>query len=232
MIQKETTIDTKMAGQDSSYYQPGRGLPPYLLSRNYADSGTDSDGASRIFAESSCSMTSDKDSESSSVSHMPRTFSYMSTSSSFTWSDTTSISTAPSTFQYDTSSMFHSTEDETRTVRSETFSMVTENSSNFSATGPIYEDRNTIVEPTVSNFAMGAGLLFGALCQTNTNESNNYTSSAWSYNAPAVSRVEDMFTPYVPIFSNEDNQSHHEQNKSAGSYQYSYNLIYNKVTFR
>ncbi|CAF1386903.1 unnamed protein product, partial [Rotaria magnacalcarata] len=66
-----------MAGKDSSRYHPGLGLPPYLLSRNYADSSTDSDGASRIFAASNCSITSDKDTESSSVSHMPRTFSYM-----------------------------------------------------------------------------------------------------------------------------------------------------------
>ena len=101
-----------MAGQDASRYQPGRGLPPYLLSRNYAASSTDSDGASRIFAASSCSMTSDKDSDCSSVSHMPHTFSYMSTSSSFTWSDTTSISTAKSTFEYQTSNVSRLTDDE------------------------------------------------------------------------------------------------------------------------
>ena len=113
----------KMAGQDASRYQPGRGLPPYLLSRNYADSSTDSDGASRIFATSSCSTTSDKDIDCSSVSHMPHTFSYMSMSSSFTWSDTTSISTGSSTFEYQTSNMSRLTDDETRTLRSEVLSM-------------------------------------------------------------------------------------------------------------
>ena len=44
-----------MAGQDSSRYQPVRGLPSYLLSCNDADLSTDSDGASRIFAASTCS---------------------------------------------------------------------------------------------------------------------------------------------------------------------------------
>ena len=112
-----------MAGQDASRYQPSRGLPPYLLSRNYADSSTDNDGASKIFAASSCSMTSNKDSDCSSVSHVPHTFSYMSTSSSFTWSDTTSISTAPSTFEYQTSNVSRLTDDETRTLRSEALSM-------------------------------------------------------------------------------------------------------------
>ncbi|CAF4225837.1 unnamed protein product [Rotaria magnacalcarata] len=204
-----------MAGKDSSRYQPGLGLPPYLLSRNYADSSTDSDGASRIFAASNCSITSDKDTESSSVSHMPRTFSYMSTSSSFTWSDTTSISTTPSTFQYETSSASRSIDDETRTVRSETFSMGIENPSCSNATGPIYEDSSATVAPVVSSIAVGAGLFFGALCLANTNESNNYISPAWDYNAPAVSRVEDMFTPYVSVLSNDDNQSHHGQNESS-----------------
>ncbi|CAF2059693.1 unnamed protein product [Rotaria magnacalcarata] len=204
-----------MAGKDSSRYQPGLGLPPYLLSRNYADSSTDSDGASRIFAASNCSITSDKDTESSSVSHMPPTFSYMSTSSSFTWSDTTSISTTPSTFQYETSSASRSIDDETRTVRSETFSMGIENPSCSNATGPIYEDSSATVAPVVSSIAVGAGLFFGALCLANTNESNNYISPAWDYNAPAVSRVEDMFTPYVSVLSNDDNQSHHGQNESS-----------------
>ena len=54
-------------GQDVSLYQSGRSLPTYLLSRNYPDSSTDNDGASRIFAASTCSMTSDEDSESSSI---------------------------------------------------------------------------------------------------------------------------------------------------------------------
>ena len=112
-----------MVGQGASRYQSGRGLPSYLLSRNYADSSTDSDGALRIFVASSCSMTSDKDSDCSSVSHMPHTSSYMSTSSSLTRSDTTSISTASSTFEYQTSNVSRLTDDETRTLRSEALSM-------------------------------------------------------------------------------------------------------------
>ena len=106
-----------------SHYHPGHGLPPYLLSRNYETSSTDSDGASRIFASSTYSTTSDKETDASSILSLPRTFSYMSTSSSFTWSDTTSISTAPSTFKYSKSSAERSIDDETRTLRSETRSM-------------------------------------------------------------------------------------------------------------
>ena len=221
-----------MAGQNSSRYQPGRGLPPYLLSRNDADSSTDSDGASRIFAASNCSVTSGEDSESSFVSRMPRTFSYMSTSPSFTWSDTTSIFMVPSTFQYDTSGTNRSIDDETRTVQSETFSMRVWNPSSFSATGPIYEDRSTTVESAVSSIPVGVAVFISALCLPNSNESNDYISPACDYNAPPVSSVEDTFTPYVSVLSNEENQSHHERNESSGTYQYSFNLIYNKVTFR
>ncbi|CAF3400185.1 unnamed protein product [Rotaria sp. Silwood2] len=220
-----------MDGQDINRYQPGRGLPTYLLSRNYAGSSTDSDGASRIFAASSCSMTSDEDSESSSISQIPRTFSYMSTSSSFTWSDTTSISMSPSTFQYETSSASRSIDDETRTIRSETFSMQTENPPTFSATSSIGEASSTAAEAGWSTVALVGGLLVSSMSLTNTNESNNYISYAYDYNSPAVSRVEDMFPPYVSIFSNDDSQSHHERNESSGLYYYSVDLTYNEVIY-
>ena len=64
-----------MDGRDISGYKPGRGLPSYLLTRNYGDSSTDSDGASRIFATSSYSNTPDENSESSFVLQISRTFS-------------------------------------------------------------------------------------------------------------------------------------------------------------
>ena len=99
------------------HYYPGRGFPPYLLLRKYETSSTDSDGASRIFASSNCSTTSDKETDGSSILSLSRTFSYMSRSSSFTWSDTTSISTAPSTFEYSTSSIGRSIDDEIQTLR-------------------------------------------------------------------------------------------------------------------
>ena len=113
-----------------SHYYPGRGLPLYLLSRNYETSGTDNDGTSRIFALSSCSTTSDTETDASSILSLPLTFSYMSTSSSFSSSDTTSISTAPNTFEYSTSSTERSIDDETRTLRSESRSMGKESTPN------------------------------------------------------------------------------------------------------
>ena len=176
-------------------------MPPDLLSRNYADLSTDSDGASRSFAASGCSMTSDEDSESSSISHIPRTFSYMSTSSSFTWSHTASISTAPSTLQYETNSLNRSTDNETPIVRSETFSMGIENSSSFSATGTIYEDSSTTAETAVSSIAVDVGLFISALYLPNTKDSNNAISPPCNYNASTLSSVEDMLTPCVLVLS-------------------------------
>ena len=214
-----------MDGQDTYRYQPGRGLPTYLLSRNYADSSTDSDGASQIFAASSCSLTSDEDGESSSISHIPRTFSYMSTSSSFMWSDTTSISMPPSTFQYETSSASRSIDEETRTIRSEMFSTQMGDPPTFSATSSIDEASSTTAETRVSSVALISGLVIGSMSLTNRNESKNYISSAYDYNAPVVSRVEDMFPPYVSLLSNDDNQSHNERDKSSGLYYYSIDLM-------
>ena len=101
------------------------------------------------------------------------------------------------------------------------------NPSSFSATGPIYEDRSTTVESAVSSIPVGVTLFISALCLPNSNESNDYISTVCDYNAPPVSSVEDMFTPYVSVLSNEKNQSHHERNESSGTYEYSFNLIYN-----
>ena len=101
-------------------YHFGRGLPPYLHSRNYETSGTDNDGASKIFASSSHSTMSDKETDASPILSLPRTFSCMSRSSSFTWSDTTSISTARSTFEYSIGSAGRSIDDETLILTSKT----------------------------------------------------------------------------------------------------------------
>jgi hypothetical protein len=207
-----------MTGQDSAGYRPGRGLPPYLLSRNYADSSTDSDGASRTFASSSYSMASDKDSDCTSVAPIPRPFSYMSTSSSITWSDTTSISTGPSTFQYDTSSMSQSIGDETRTLRNETCSREMESPSSYISTGPTYEASNASMEKTVSsNFSAGY-LYAGPVYLTNTYDFNTNMSSTWDMNAPAVHRSEDMFPPYVSVISNVVNEQHRPIAKSSSLY--------------
>ena len=213
-----------MDDQDTRRYQPGRGLPTYLLSRNYANSSTDSDDVSQSFAASGSSMTSDEDGESSSISHIPQTFSYMSTSSSFTWSDTTSISMPPSTFQYETSSASRSVDNETRTIRSEMFSTQIEDSPTFNATSSIGEASSTTAEARVSSVALLSGLVIGSMSLTNTNESHNYISSAYDYNAPAISRVEDTFPSYVSLLSNDDHQSHHERNESSGLYYYSIDL--------
>ncbi|CAF3012691.1 unnamed protein product [Rotaria sp. Silwood2] len=155
-----------MDGQDIHRYQPGRGLPTYLLSRNYADSSTDNGGASRIRAASRCSMTADEDSEFSSISHVPRTFSYMSTSSSFTWSDKTSISMPPSTFQYERSSASRSTDDETRTIQGETFSMQMEYPPIISASSSFGEASSTTAETKLSSVALVSGLLIEKLANT------------------------------------------------------------------
>ena len=101
-------------------YHFGRGLPSSLHSRNYETSSTDNDGASKIFASSSLSTMSGKEIDASPILSLPRTFSYMSTSSSFTWSDTTSISTTRSTFEYSKSSAGRLIDDETLILRSET----------------------------------------------------------------------------------------------------------------
>ena len=200
-----------MAGHDASRYQPGRGLPPYLLPRNYADSSTDSDGSSKIFAASSCSMTSGKDSDYSSVSHMSHTFFYMSTSSSFTWSDTTSISTAPSTFEYQTSNVSRLTDDETRTLRSEALSMDKKSLSSYYGTCSGNKASSASTETTLSRNSFMDDVYTGPFFLTKSNDYGTNITSEWDYNSASASLPEDMFTPYVSI-SNTDTEPHYERN--------------------
>ena len=104
-LQLEVKISfTERTDRNMSLYYSGRGLSPYLHLRNYETSSTDNDGASKIFASSSHSTMSDQETDASPILSLPRTFSYMSTFSSFTWSDTASISTTRNMFQYSTSS--------------------------------------------------------------------------------------------------------------------------------
>ncbi|CAF4775158.1 unnamed protein product [Rotaria sp. Silwood2] len=114
--------------------------------------------------------------------------------------------------------MSHSIDDETRRLRSETFSTGIESLSSYSGAGPIYEaSSGSMQKTTPSNFS-GSDLYTSPVCLTNTNDFNANISSAWDFNAPAFSRPEDMFTPYVPILSNIDNERHHEMNESSGLY--------------
>ena len=195
-----------MAGQDDSHYRPGRGLPHYLLSRNYDTSSTDSDGASRIFASSSASMTSNKESDCSSVLQIPRTFSYMSTSSSFTWSDTNSISSAPSTFQYEASQASRSINDDTRTLRNET---------------PIHstsEASSTSLKQSASSMSFLSDVYTASTFLTNAKNPDVNITSNWNYNSAISTRPEDMFPPYVPIFSDNEIKLLHKEAEPSGLY--------------
>lgn len=207
-----------MDNQDASRYQPGLGLPTYLLSRNYADSSTDSDGASRIFAASSDSMTSDKDSDCSSFLHMPRTFSYMSTSSSITWSDTASSSTVPSTFEYQTSNVSRSADHDTITLRSDVPSMGQTSLSSYrdipsnNNTGSASNKPTTVSEnyPSVNVYPILPFL------PARSNNNNCNIRSEYDYNSIPVNLHENMFTPYVPYLSNIDNEARHVTNDYSG----------------
>ena len=133
-----------MADRNSPEYVPGRGLPPYLLSRTYDGSSTDSDGASRIFMDTDPSRTTGEYTGSSATSIM--TYS----SSSFSISSISSISNANSNsernaFQHEPSSIVSSIYDdssETRTIRSKA-------QSNFGETYSIVSNREPVREVSI-----------------------------------------------------------------------------------
>ena len=201
-----------------SHYYPGRGLPPYLLSRNYETSSTDSNGASRIFASSSCSTTSDTETDASSILSLPRTFSYMSTSSSFTWPDTTSISTAPSTFEYSTSSAERSIDDEVRTLRSETLSMGKESTPNSYSTSFANRSSHLSIEKTISNNSFMNDVYTSVVCLTKSYDHNVSFDDSYGYNAPACNDPETMLPSYVSIFPVTEDEQQHAKDRSSSLY--------------
>lgn len=180
-----------MAGRDSSHQFPGRGLPPYLLWRSNTDSSTDSDGESRIFAAPSRSTTSDKDTVPSSISRVPRTFSSISTWSRVTDYDMTSISVAPSAFGYETSNATRSFDNETGTSRSASRSIDKKIQSSSKDT-----------------------LYTGPVCLTKSNDHNVSFASAYDVAGNVFTDPEYMFTPYVRIFSDDEQEQHTD--KSPG----------------
>ena len=204
--------------RNMSHYHPGRGLPPYLLSRNYETSSTDSDGASRIFASSNCSTTSDKETDASSILSLPRTFSYMSTSSSFTWSDTASISTASSTFKYSTNSAERSIDDETRTLRSETRSMGKESTPSSYSTFFTNRSSRSSIEKSISNSSFMNDVCSGPVCLMKSYDHNVSFDDCYSCNASACNCPETMFPPYVSILSDTEDEQQHAKERSYSLY--------------
>ena len=186
-----------MADRNNPDYVPGRGLPPYLLSRTYDGSSTDSDGASRIFMDTDPSRTTGEYTGSSATSII--TYS----SSSFSMSSNSSIFNANSNsernaFQHEPSSVVSSIYGEssdTRTIRSET-------QSNFGETYSIVSNREPVREVSIpSSISYMDTLYTGPICLTKSDNHDTNVSSDYSYNSNVSTNPANMFTPYVPYVS-------------------------------
>jgi hypothetical protein len=192
-----------MTEKEASGYQPGQGLPPYLISRNYEDSSTESDGALRIFASTSCSTRSGNG--SSSISQVPDTFSYMSTSSSFTWSESTSISMVPNISEHETS-----------TVRSEILSMDEGSSYVHYDTPPVMEAYGDSLVKTLSTDSFMDHAYAGSFPLPKSYDFDEKITNNWDYDSTATSNQEQMLKPYVQLFSDTDDKRHAHQKEPFG----------------
>jgi hypothetical protein len=186
-----------MVDRNNPKYVPGCGLPPYLLSRTYDGSSTDSDGASRIFMDTDPSRTTGEYTGSAATS----VISY--SSSSFSMSSISSISNANSNaernaFQHEPSSIVSSVYDESseaRTIRSEA-------QSNFGETYSIVSNREPVREVSIpSSISYMDTLYTGPICLTKDDNYNMNVSPDYSYNSNASTGPANMFTPYVPYVS-------------------------------
>lgn len=216
-----------MADHNSSHYQPGCGVPPYLLCRHDPDPSLYSDGASRIFAPSR-SVTSGKDTYSSSMSNTCNTISSASSCSGYTEPYVPLGSLAPSIFECQSSNATRSLNDETNTIGTATWSINDETKTNRSAIRSVnvhtqsnYDyicltspDRRRTNEDSIlsksllsESYAVSSYLI----------ESNNHqmdVCSTYDNDPSAYSDPEQMFTPYLRIFA--DDEERQQRDKSPG----------------
>ena len=130
-----------MTDRNYSENVPGRGIPAYLLSRAYDESSVDSDGASRIFLDTHPTITSAKDTDSSTASNIPYSLSFFSMVS-IDQSSERSSNLESNLCQNEPSSFISPIDDEssgTRTIRDETRSNFSETYSPVANREPVYE---------------------------------------------------------------------------------------------
>ena len=123
---------------------------------------------------------------------------------------------ASSTFEYSTSSMGHSIDDETRTLRSETRSMGKESTSNSYSTSFVNRSSRSLIEKSISNSSFINDVYSGSVCLTKRYDHNVSVDDSYNYNAPACNGPETMFSSYVSIFSDAEDEQKHAKNKSSG----------------
>mgnify|MGYP006897111465 CR=1 FL=1 len=207
-----------MTDRNSSKYIPGRCLPVYLLSRNYETMSHDSDGASKIFNSSSCSIMSNRDSYLNSTTQLSQNPSYLSLFSSCTGTDKTSCSIVPSTFEYVTSSMNDSIDQEAGTRKSESNSNNRECSSSCHSAHSISESESLFNDQSVTNDCSMVSVYSGPFCLTKDYDDNIGSNNNWEQNSIPVDGPETMFPPYVPIYSDIEDEQQATNNVSSGLY--------------
>ena len=192
-----------MTDRNSSKYVPDRGLPAYLLSRNYETMSDDSDGASRIFNSSSCSIMSNRDSYSNSTTQLAE-YPYLNLSSSCTGTDDFSFSIVPSTFEYVTSSMNNSIDKEPGSRKRESNSNNRECLSSCHSAHSINEVESLFSDKSATNNYFMVSVCSGPFCLTKDYDDNISSNNNWEQNSNAVSGAEMMFPSYVSVCSSID----------------------------
>ena len=194
-------IFIRMTDRNSLKDVPGRGLPAYLLSRNYETMRDDSDGASRILNSSSCSIMSNRDTYSNSTTQFSQNPSYLNLSSSCTGTDKTSFLIVPSTFEYMTSSMNNSIDKEAGTHKRENNSNNRECLWSCHSAHSINEGESLFNDKSVTNNYSMVSVCSRPFCLTKDYDDNISSNNNWEQNSNAVGSAEMMFPPYVSICS-------------------------------
>ena len=187
-----------MTDRNYSEYVPGRGIPTYLLSRAYDESSVDSDGASRIFFDTHPTITSAKDTDSSTASNILYSLSSFSMVS-IDQSSERSSNLESNICQNESSSFIspiHDESSDTRTIRGET-------RSNFNETYSTVANREPVYETSLPSSTSHMDTLYnGPIGLNKTDDSNkNLLYDYNSYFSSVYTDPADMYTPYVPLFT-------------------------------
>ena len=156
----------------------------------------------------------------SCILSLPRSFSYMSISSSFTWPDITFISTVPSMFEHSTSSAERSIDDKIRTLRRETCSMGKECTSSSYSTSFINRSSRSLHKQSISNNSFMNNIYAKPVYLTKSYGHIVNFDDSYSGKVPACDCPEAMFPPYVSIFCDTEDEQQHAKDRSSSLYSY------------
>ena len=112
----------------------------------------------------------------------------------------------------------HSINDDTRTLKSETRSSNHESVPSYYTTHSVNEASHSSIKKPVSSNSFIEDVYNGPFCLMKSYNNKASSNNNWDYNSNAFGDPETMFTPYVSVFSDKEDEQQNEEDESSSSY--------------